>query len=168
MTVEAVEAAAYAALVAALPAAITAANAGYGDGVAIPAIVTWKRGLSINVQQTNPAQFPVVAVGTYRDDPLTTAEAQEWGSEVQRPVVVQFTMLGSSDEQAHLRTIRLVDVLKRVLRTLAPTLGGAVLYWPYDLAADWDPPVPFGVGSWWVTIGQVEATDVRCIEEPTS
>lgn len=168
MTVEATEAAVAAAVEAALPAAITTANAGYLDGVHIPPIVTWRRGIVVDVEETDITRFPTVAIGTYRDDPQHVGEAAMWGSEVQRPVVVAFVMLGPDGQTTHLRAIRLVDVIKRVLRGLAPTLGGAATYWPYDLAADWDPPKPFGKADLWFTIGLVEAGTVRELEGQTT
>jgi hypothetical protein len=94
VTVESVEAAVAAAVQASLPAAIDAANAGYGDGVHIPAIVTWRRGIVVDVEEVDITHFPTLAVGTYREDPQKVGEAAMWGSEIQCPVVVAFVMLG--------------------------------------------------------------------------
>jgi hypothetical protein len=169
VTVESVEAAVAAAVQASLPAAIDAANAGYGDGVHIPAIVTWRRGIVVDVEEVDITHFPTLAVGTYREDPQKVGEAAMWGSEIQCPVVVAFVMLGPNGQTAHLRAIRLVDCIKRVLRGLTATLsGGVVTYWPYDLAADWDPPKPFGKANLWYTIGMVEAATVRLLEGEAS
>lgn len=168
MTIEATEAAVFAAVQAALPAAITAANATYADHVTIPAIATWYRGLIIDVQETDPARLPSVAVGTFSEDPLQPGEYSEGAVEVQRPVMVAFVMLGATGQAAHLRTTRLVDVLKRVIRGFAPTLDGVVMYWPQDLKTDYLAPVPYGKAGLWVTTGAVLAEQVRVLEEPTS
>jgi hypothetical protein len=168
MTIEATEAAVFVAVQAALPAAITAANAAYSDGVTIPAIATWYRGLIIDVQETDPARLPSVAVGTFSEDPLQAGELAPGIVEVQRPVMVAFVMLGATAQEAHLRTIRVVDVLKRVIRGLAPTLDGVVMYWPQDLKTDYLAPVPYGKADLWVTTGAVLAEQVRVLEDGAS
>jgi hypothetical protein len=168
MTIEATEAAVFAAVQAALPAAITAANAAYTDGVTIPAIATWYRGLIIDVQETNPARLPSVAVGTFSEDPRNPEAYSDGVAEVQRPVMVAFVMIGANGQQAHLRTVRIMDCLKRVMRALGPTLGGVVTYWPQDLKTDYLAPVPYGKADLWVTTGAVLAEQVRVLEDEAS
>jgi hypothetical protein len=169
MTVESVERAVFVAVQAALPPAITAANLTYGDGVLIPTVATWYQGIMVNVSESDPERLPSVSVGTYRDDPVDPGENAQWGSIVQRPVVVGFVMLGADGPTVHLRTIRLVDVIKRVMRGLVPTLSGdEMMYLPYDLNGDWEPPRPFGVADLDFTTSIIEAGTLRVVEEASS
>jgi hypothetical protein len=179
VSIDAVEQAAYDLVQAQLPAELVIENAAHGDGIAVPAVAFWQRGLPRNARRPDPADYPHVAIGTYTDRPVADASAGSGlsaaetgpyagaGSLLERPILVTLLMPGDSDQEAHIRLVRALDALKRVLRRLEPSdLDETVIHWPFDLEAEWEPPSQLAGAGIWISLGTLEVARCRVFEGP--
>lgn len=168
---DALETAVLTTLQAALPAAITAENALHSDGVLVPQVVTWHRGLAPDTLEFALDALPLVAVGCYADvplhaDPEDPLAGQQWG-ELNRPVEIVALVHGATSEEAHLRLLRLVRAVQQVCAAQAASgFSSVCTYWPYHLRVLIEPPTLHGSGGGYVSIAGLEASEVRVVDAP--